>query len=578
LRCRALFFFAFFLLLCAGVASAGPSLEVTVEGVKGRLLDNVLARLRIKVYSEDSDLTEAEILRLHQLSEQDIKSALAPYGFYSPEITATLAQDEDLWSAHYLIEVGRPVVIESVSVSIVGEGAEFADQFEVETPAMKKGDTLNQRLYEEEKRRILRKAISLGFLDASYRLHEIRIDRLAYQADIELELDTGPRYYFGEIRVDQDIITDDLFSRFIEFDDDDYFSARRLQELQRDLYRSDYFGSVVIEGDIEAAADLRVPVDITVEPLKAYNRFSFGLGYSTDIRAYAKFEWLNRLLNKWGHSLFSSVQYGELERFVVLNYTIPVVDPRYNAMTATGMWQKKSWEDTDTELYPTGLLYEYSTPEHYYGVSLGYLNENYRVGETTGESQLLMPGLRWTWALADDIVTTRHGLRALIEVTGAHEDVISDASFAKLKGEGKAIITPFENYRIIGRGSIGTILVDSIDSLPPSIRFYAGGQKSVRGYKYRTLGPTDSTGAVIGGKLLLTGGIEGEKQFSENWRGVLFYDAGNAMNDINVDLAHGVGAGIGVVLPFGQARLEFAYPLNDEGEAQYVYLSVGADL
>jgi outer membrane translocation and assembly module TamA len=50
------------------------------------------------------------------------------------------------------------------------------------------------------------------------------------------------------------------------------------------------------------------------------------------------------------------------------------------------------------------------------------------------------------------------------------------------------------------------------------------------------------------------------------------------MNDINVDLAHGVGAGIGVVLPFGQARLEFAYPINDEGEAQYVYLSVGTDL
>ena len=50
------------------------------------------------------------------------------------------------------------------------------------------------------------------------------------------------------------------------------------------------------------------------------------------------------------------------------------------------------------------------------------------------------------------------------------------------------------------------------------------------------------------------------------------------MDDIEVDLAHGVGAGIGLVLPFGQARLDFAYPLNDEGEAQYVYLSVGADL
>jgi len=551
---------------------------VTVKGIEGKLLENVLARLRIQVYSQDSDLSETEILRLHQLSEQDIKSALAPFGFYSPEITATLNQDEDLWSASYFISVGQPVIIDSVALSVVGPGSEFAEEFFAETPAMKKGDVLNQRVYEAEKREILRRAAAFGFLDAEYLLHEIRIDRSAYTAEIELQLDTGYRYHFGEIRVDQEIITDDLFFKFIEFDQDDYFSARRLQELQRDLYRSDYFSSVVIEGDLEAARRSRVPVAISVEPLKAYNRFSFGLGYSTDIRAYARFEWLNRLLNRWGHRLFSSFQYGELERYVSLNYTIPVVDPRFNALTGSGTWQKKEWEDTDTELYSTELLYEYSTPENYYGVSLEYLNEDYRVGDSTGQSQLLMPGVLWTWALADDIVTARHGLRALIEVKGALDEFGSDASFAKFKAEGKAILTPLETFRVIGRGSIGTIQVDSIDSIPPSIRFYAGGQKSVRGYKYRTLGPTDSSGTLVGGKILLTGGVECEKQFSENWRGVIFYDAGNAMNDINVDLAHGVGAGVGIVLPFGQARLEFAYPLNDEGESQYVYLSVGADL
>lgn len=564
--------------LCIVAAVAGPSLNVAVEGIEGNLLENVMARLRLNVYSQDSDLNENEIERLYQLGEQDIKSALAPYGYYSAEVSSSLIRDETGWTAHFRVDPGRPVTIGLVSVSIVGEGALVPGIFNAQALKLKEGDILNQRLYEGEKRRIVRQAIASGFLDAEYRVHEIRIDRSTHQADILLELDTGPRYFFGEIRVDQEIITDDLFYRFIEFDGDDYFSRRRIQELQRDLYRSDYFGSVVIEGDIEAAEDLRVPVNISVEPLEAYNRFSFGLGYATDIRTYARFEWYNRLLNKYGHRLFSSLQYGELESFVVLNYTIPVVDPRHNALVANGTWQKKSWEDTDTELYTTGLLYEYSTPEHYYGVSLSYLNEDFRIGETTGESQLVMPSLLWTWALADDIVTTTHGLRALIELTGAHESVLSDASFFKVRAEGRAIITPFESFRLIGRGSIGTILVDSIDSLPPSIRFYAGGQKSVRGYKYRTLGPTDASGAVIGGSILLTGGIECEKQFSELWRGVVFYDAGNAMDDINVDLAHGVGAGVGLVLPFGQARLEVAYPLNDEGESQYVYLSVGADL
>lgn len=578
LQYRRFFFAALLAVLLPGVGWSTDNLTISVEGVGAELQENILARLRINVYSQDEELSTAEILRLHRLSEDDIKSALAPFGYYSAEITTSLTKTETGWAAYYQIDPGPPVIVGLVSLSVSGPGVESFDLEGVQSIALKEGDILDQRIYEQEKKRIIREAISQGYLDARFRRNEILVHREALTADIFLDLEPGARFFFGEISADQDIINDDLFSRFIEFDSDDYFSARRLQILQRDLYRSDYFSSVIIEGDTANPVDSRVPVTIAVEPQQAYNRYSFGLGYSTDTLAYARVEWLNRLLNKKGHNLFSSLMFGERERYGVLNYRIPVLDPRYNTFVGSGMWRYETWDGTVTELFSVGTLLEYSTPEHYFGISLEALDEQYKVGDTKGESQLLIPGVKWSWALADDVVTTTHGVRASIDLTAADDNLASDVTFIKLLAEGKAIISPLEQWRIIGRGAVGTIVVDSIDDLPPSIRFYAGGQKSVRGYQYRTLGPKDSSGTVIGGKFTLTGGIELERQVRENWRAVIFYDAGNAMDDLGVDLAHGIGAGVGLSLPFGQIRLEGAYPLNDEGEAQYVYLSVGADL
>jgi translocation and assembly module TamA len=113
---------------------------------------------------------------------------------------------------------------------------------------------------------------------------------------------------------------------------------------------------------------------------------------------------------------------------------------------------------------------------------------------------------------------------------------------------------------------------------PPSLRFYAGGEKSVRGYKYKTLGPEDSSGNIVGGRYLLTGSIAWERQIADLWRVSAFYDIGNAMDNWSKDLAQGIGVGVGLVLPFGHATLELAYPLDDQGTAQYLFIRVGTDL
>ena len=469
--------------------------------------------------------------------------------------------------------------IASFSLSVIGEASENnaltngTDFFNFSI-----GDVLRQPRYEEGKRALLREARAIGYLDARFTTHQIRIYRERYEAEITLVLDSGTLFFFGETTSEQEVITDDLLQRFLAYEPSAPFSRAQILKTQRDLNRTDFFQSVLVEGRTDHPDGRNIPVTIRAEPRETYNRYSFGVGYATDTGAQAIFEWQNKLLNKYGHRTSFSLQYGERERHATADYRLPAGDPRHNSIVFTGLLNQETWEDTTTKLYSISTAYEYSSPKNHLAASLELRDEDYRVGDTKGKSLLFMPHVQGSWALADDIINTTNGLRASVYLTGSSEDFISDAAFIKARGDARVIVTPLENWRVIGRGSLGGIIVDSIVDIPPSLRFYAGGANSVRGYRYKSLGPKDSSDTVIGGTFLLTGSVAIERAINKLWRVSAFYDIGNAMDDLKVDLAHGVGIGAGVALPFGQIRVELAYPLSDEGTEQYFYLTVGADL
>ncbi len=576
---RAPFFFCLLLLIVAVDGRCESDLTVSVTGIEGRLHDNVMARLRINLFRENSALSTAEIRRLHRLAEEDIVSALEPYGYYNVTVDGRLERDEASWQAIYRVAVGDPVVVSSVSVGVVGEAAHLPELADARARfPLQPGEVLEHQRYEQGKKKLLSRARSLGLLAAIYTTSEIKVDREDNEAEITLVLDTGRRFVFGEIDSDQRVISGGLLARFIPFEPGEPFSRSSLQELQRDLSRTDWFDTVFVTADTSDLEHRAVPVTINLTEQERYNRYSFGVGYATDIRSHVRFEWLNRLLNERGHQAFASFLVGEQRSLCLVNYSVPVADPRFSTVTASGLWNRELWEDTVTSKVSAGLAYDYLTPEYLFGVSVEALNEDYRIGSKRGSTALLMPGIKGSLALADDVVTTENGLRVTVEISGASQDLLSEASFLKLRGDGKLILSPIEGWRLIGRGSVGGILVEDIDDIPPSLRFYAGGEKSVRGYRYRSLGPVDDSGNVVGGRLLLTGTIEIERRLSRYWRAAAFYDVGNAMDDFEVNLVDGIGIGIGVALPFGQARLDLAYPLQDEGRSQAVYLSVGADL
>ncbi len=556
------------------------TLEVAITGVEGKAYENILSRLRIYRLSQlDEQPDYLEVKRLHRLAPQDIEAALAPYGYHSVQVESDLIATENGWRASYDVEPGRQVYITDVSITVIGAGKDALATTDGQTiTALRVGDPLNHPLYEQEKSRLLRELRALGFLSAAFQVQNIKVNRADHSAGIELLLDTGPAFRFGEIISDQDVIDEDLFSRFISFESGDRFDSSILPGLQRDLYRTGFFQRVSVIPDISDENGSYVPVIIVAEPSESVTNVSLGVGYATDTSFNIRLDYQNRLLNRSGHSAFSSLLLGDQRSMVQLNYRVPGPDPLHTAFTGTGGWNRELWEDTETEKFSAGISYGYDNSPHFRTLSLQFFNEDYQIGATSETGRFLMPGLSGSWARADALVNTSRGGRVTLEIEGASSELLSDATFAKLRLSGRAIISPLQKWRLIGRSSVGTIIVDTIDEIPPSLRFYAGGEKSVRGYKYKTLGPQDSTGTIVGGRVLLTGSISLERQVLEFGRVSAFFDIGNAMDDWDVDLVRGVGVGIGLALPFGQIKLDFAYPLDDEGTAQYVYLRVGTDL
>lgn len=552
-------------------------MDVQVRGVKDAVYDNVLARLKIFLHKDSRRLTPFEIRRLHRQAKSDIEEALAPFGYYRPTVIDTLEEQGEIWKAVYVITAGDPVLVTGVRIATEGPGQSEITDIGQGFP-LKVGDVLDQRKYEQGKKQLVRSVLQKGFLDARFSRQELRINREGRAGEVDLGLATGPRYLFGLTSSDQEVIKPELLARYLPYEVGDPWSPAKISELQKVLYGTDFFSRVSVRGDIEQARDLHIPVQVELETPEHLNRYSFGLGYATDTGARTQLEWRNRLLNSSGHKARGNLQIAETENVFSFRYDMPRGDPRYDRYLVGATYHDKSWNDTQTRLLATGLTLDHAGPVFRYGGSIEVRDEQYDVGATSGSSSLLMPGANLGLIWADNLLHTKNGLQIAVNVNGAAESVGSDATFLQITGTSKLILSPFASWRLIGRGALGATQVDAIDDLPPSLRFYAGGDQSVRGFGYKELGTRDSSGAVVGGRYLVLGSAELERIINERWSLAAFLDVGNAMDDLTIDLEQGAGFGLRFRLPFGQVRLDLASALSESGNPIRLHFSVGGDL
>lgn len=570
------------LLLISPLLVDAAEISVEVSGVEGNLRENALAFLSIQQYREKEDLTEAMIRRLHNRAPDEIRRALMAFGYYRPEINATLTTTADGWLARYVIDKGPPVRLESIDVRIHGD--EKARQYFatiLEEPPIRRGDVLNHAEYETLKNALLNEATQQGYLDATFGLQRLEVNTDSLKAAIELELQTGRRYYFGKIEINQDVLDDDVVRRFADFEPGDPLSYEKLLNLQFDLTDSEYFKSVNVDALRDRAGDeRRVPVRVNADANER-SRYVAGLGYGTDTGARITLGFQRRYVNRRGHKLSAEARLSELEDTYQVRYTIPLEDPARESFQLFAGTMNAERADTESYRIVLGASRIRTLGDWEQTLYLRAEQEDSNLPNDSFRSQSLIPGASWLKTEADDLFYTRDGYKLYLDVHGSHESIGSSTDYIQLHFLGKRIIPFGEKWRLLLRAEAGATALGESSLLPVSQRFFAGGDYSVRGYDYNRLGPPDENDKVIGGQYLATGSAEIEYRLAQNWAVAGFSDIGNAMNDLDTELKQSVGVGVRWISPIGVVRLDVAKPLNPDVEPPFgieLHISVGPDL
>ncbi|MEW6116529.1 MAG: autotransporter assembly complex family protein [Nitrospirota bacterium] len=554
-------------------------LEVEVVGVEDPLRSNILSYLTIEQRKHDPFLTPGTIAELHEQAPDEIRRALQPFGFYTPEISADLIRRDRHWTARYAVKPGRPVIIGDVDVRVTGAGAEDRLLMELrEDFPVKVGDRLQHQHYEKAKQDLLETAINGGYLDAVVLAHEVKVYPDVHTATITLHLDTGPLYRFGEVTFEQEAFRQEFLSRFVPFKKGDPYRLSDLFELQNDLTGSDYFSSVDVVPRKDEARDHEVPITVQLTPKKR-QRYTFGIGYGTDTGFRGILGWENRRVNRRGHRFLSELQLSEVKQSFVARYIVPMRRPATDSLNFSAGLSHENTLTSESEVLSFDTSYARKRGTWLQTFYLALRQESFTIGDEEGSSRLLMPGTVLTRITADDRIYTTRGSRIILEFKGAHEALGSDTSFVQFRTGTKLIFGPWETGRVILRGDLGASVINKLSELPATQRFFAGGDQSVRGYAYNSLGPRRNDD-VIGGKYLIVGSVEYEQSITRKWGIALFYDVGNAVNKLSDPLKQGTGLGVRWKSPIGLVRVDFAVALNrDPDESRWrIHFLIGPDL
>lgn len=594
--------------LCVASVPAAWALTATIDGVDGDVEDNISA------YLESIDEEQYTDVRLEGEIRSRTQEAMRVYGYYEPDITI------ELNPVRLTIEPGPRIEIEVLSINIEGGAKDDAPFKEaLDDFPLREGEPLRHAPWDRLRSQFSGLAIERGYFDWSFTDRRMEVRPYLHSARLYMDFNSGPRYRFGNTYITGSHIDPERLQNLQTYEEDEPYLAESLATYNQRLAETGWFRSVTVRPRLETAQELtitppgggdpwfseatasqparplissaalasvlmlnkrddtRLPIDVSVEPADRH-QFEVGIGYATDVGPRLRFSWHQPWINRYGHSLNHDLYLSAPEQRFTGVYNIPLEDPLRDSYRL--QYGIRNIDDSDTQSLEAGVELGRRWQFENDWVQTIYFRttyEDFTQGGEADEVWLFYPGIQWSRTRTNPQRFPLWGDRQQLSLEYSDTVWGSDAKFTRLTGDTEWIRTIANDNRFSARLSIGAIETDDFSKLPPSLRFFAGGDRSVRGYSYESLSPRNAEGRLRGGQQMLTSSLEYQRRVKDNWWGATFIDVGDAFDDWGPnDLKTGAGVGVRWISPVGPIRLDVAHPFDDE-DAFRLHFSIGPE-
>ena len=576
----------------AGAAQARGTIDkVSIEGLdKGddaEMIENI--EVSLSLYQAIGRIQgESRLEYLLNQAERQARQALEPFGYYSPVIRIDAPREGD--KVHVVIHVdkGEPVRVRNSHIELAGWAEDdryLQRDIAAFTPAV--GQVFDHTQYEASKVRITRRLAERGYFDADFVRRRVEVTRAEHAADIDLAWDSGRRYDMGPVRFTYEYFEPGLFDPLVYWEEGSYYHEGKLDRLRESLNKLDYFSTIDIQPKPEQAdADGRVPIDVRLELAKR-SIYTAGLSYGSESGPGVRGGLERRYVNSRGHKMDTQLDFAQKRKSLTTAYRIPAFGWLDGWYSFSAGYYDEQTDYIDLRNVKLSASRSGEINDRWTAIaSINALRERWRYSTNDQPdpfyqyATFVYPQLEARYSNVDSRTFPRRGIAARTFMRCGIEGVGSETSFAQAWGQMFWFLPLAGSDRLILRGEAGTTWTADLVSMPPSLRFFAGGDNSIRGYAFREVGPRTPPPDkyALGAKNVLTGSVEYEHYFDGGpWGMAAFVDTGSAF-DNSPDVHTGIGIGARWKSPIGPVRIDVAHGLDDPDSQFQLYINVGANL